>query len=1187
MTATRLNIRIFLKSLFLLALFSAGWLVPPSMAQTQLTKSARVVLNDDKTRIFFGNDVYVTQDAEKTLGAKVIFTRHQSNLRGDRQTSKLIDLGINSPHSILSFSVTNQSATEDWFLHFGRLLDGRQSTVKNLTVSNMQTGEVVKLTPINYNGSIGPAVKLRLEKSKTQFLVVSYEQEGGFANTIAPFFISESNYVQSLQFGDFLSSLANILFIFAVGFIVAFTISKRSFEALAILPYFLLATFLYFVMNTGFIAPVLSDAVMKNGLLGLIVAGGLLASRFFLGIKQQDITENIMFLGLAGLNVLVLGGYFFAQNTSGLFDDILIFAITILSLAAICAVSITQGQRGQAGAYFYCSGFFALFIGLLLSGLAAVNVVSSNVLFVNAFWLSLIPHAGFIGYALYIQDKLEASRRDLILAREKRASHSADRLQQSKENADQSRLLRVIERERELMSELREREIQRTDEMRKSKDQADEANRAKSAFLAVVSHEIRTPMTGILGMVRLLLDTQMNKQQHDYSQAILNSGDSMMALLNDILDFEKIESGNMDLEMIECDLTQLVQSVVTLMSGHATEKGISLAAQIDENFPLGLMGDPTRIRQILLNLVNNAIKFTDNGGVKIILKAQPVDTSKEENGQAGKTYQEIYFAVEDTGIGISEEGQSKLFAPFSQAEKSTARKYGGTGLGLAICRRLIEAMRGDIQVSSVEGEGTTFFFNLIMERTAQDAEDGDATPAQPVQQEAPIKPMWVLVVEDNEMNQKVIQGFLHKHNHEVTLTGSGEEALEVLQSKTFDVILCDIELTGMNGLDTTRAIRALPDPVQAETPVIALTGNVSKEDVQGFYAANMNGALAKPLDPEALKDVLQRVCDKNLEQPVILPKPLDGSIPNIAEEVPQVAQHQAVPEQQQQPPAEVEPVQAAEEASAPVTDEQPVQQPIAAKPGSIVQASSQRVTAKGSVTQIKKTPSVTQLAQQPNAPQQPVQPHPQEAPSPEPSETATEKPLETAKPITATKPTQTPAKAPETTASVKKKASSKKKPGDIKMNEDISEAPIHKFLAEVNVEETFDSFDLFDGEDDNEADDDAEPVNKDDVLNQVMVDNLKSSLGDKAFHDLLKGFFDKADELITELNGLQDGDDATSMQARGHELKGMAANFGFSEVAAIARIIEHSSKDGNVGEAVEAIKKLPDARQRALKAIAF
>ena len=1050
-------------------------------AFSQITKTARITLNEKSQKFYFGEHIYVTQDADKSLAAQVIFNRYQSNLRGDRQTSKLINLGINEPHSWLGVSVTNNSDVEDWVLDFGRLADGRYSRVKSLSITNMMTGKRYDLDRQSNQGAVGSAIRLALKPKSNQFLVISYEQEGGFANTIAPYFMSEENFLKSLQYGDFKGRAIALLFVFALGFFITFVIAKRSVEAAAIAGYVFVFGVLYFLIDVSFLSAYLSHAATSITICATGVLGCLFASKLYLDIKGQDFTESIMIYGLCGFIALCVCGAIFAADTSSIFDDSLIFASLTLSLAAICALSFSTAQRGQVDAYYYCIGFAALFAGILLSGLSAGGAIASNWLFINGFWIALLLHCGFVGYALMVKERVEASHRALLLSRERRASHSAERLQQSKENADQARLLRVIERERELMSELREREIKRTEEMRKSKDQADEANRAKSAFLAVVSHEIRTPMTGIMGMVRLLLDTKMNKEQHDYAQAILNSGDSMMALLNDILDFEKIESGNMDLEMIEFDLPQLVQSVVTLMSGHAAEKKISLEADIHADFPVSLVGDPTRLRQILLNLVNNAIKFTSDGGVKIILKASPVG---EAQSNESKHYQEIYFGVQDTGIGISEEAQADLFVPFSQAEASTTRKYGGTGLGLAICRRLVEAMRGELRVESVPNEGSTFYFKLVMAENKEDERrnssyksESDDAPEEARREAVPA--MRILIVDDNEMNRRVLEGFLKKDQHDLTMAENGEEALKAIEQQNFDAVLCDIEMDGMNGVETTRAIRRLADKERAATPVFALTGNVGEGDIERYYAANMNGFLAKPIDPVAVNRALKRVIDNDLEQAIILPD-----------------------------------IHAVE-----------------AELG--VDTSGLRLNDDENFLLDDENEGENE---------------------------------------------------------------------DIEAVEEDSVAPIHLFLNqahEENTHEDFDSFSIVDDEDEKEDEDEneetleepapiADDTTSDDdtpIIDQKMVGDLKSSLGEESFKSLLDGFFEKVDELVAALVALEDSGDAESIRARSHELKGMAANFGFSELAAISKIAEDSSKAGDLGAAVEAIKKLPDAHRRAEKAI--
>lgn len=438
-------------------------------------------------------------------------------------------------------------------------------------------------------------------------------------------------------------------------------------------------------------------------------------------------------------------------------------------------------------------------------------------------------------------------------------------LRQSKEAAENIRLLKVIEHERQVMNELREREVKQNEDMRKAVAAADEANRSKSAFLAVVSHEIRTPMTGIMGMIRLLLETQLDKKQRDYAQTVMDSGDAMMALLNDILDFEKIESGRLDLEYVDFDLHRILNSVITLMSGHAEAKKISLKLDIGSDVPRYFIGDPIRLRQVLLNLCGNSIKFTEEGGVTLRVQV-------DNFGEAPKTKEsrKIRFSIEDTGIGISPEAQRNLFNPFSQADSSITRKFGGTGLGLAICQRLIEAMGSQIKINSQEGEGSTFYFTIVMkEGTAEDAEQARHGHMQAGRQKSD-RTMKILVVEDNEINQKLLKEFLERMGHSIHQVMNGEDAVEAVKTGDFDTVLMDVELPGISGMGATKSIRALPDRQKAAIPVIALTGNIRDEDIGACYTANMNGHIAKPIDPSKLKSMLEKVAEGNLDNPVIL-----------------------------------------------------------------------------------------------------------------------------------------------------------------------------------------------------------------------------------------------------------------------------------------------------------------------------
>jgi CheY-like chemotaxis protein/nitrogen-specific signal transduction histidine kinase len=383
-------------------------------------------------------------------------------------------------------------------------------------------------------------------------------------------------------------------------------------------------------------------------------------------------------------------------------------------------------------------------------------------------------------------------------------------------------------------------------DLARAKKSIEDARKEKTDFLAIVSHEIRTPMTGIMGMIRLLMDTSLTPKQKEYADTLQYSCNALLALINDILDFSKVGVKKMDIETISFDLNRLIEGVVPLMSSRADEKKITLKTDVDPKTPRILKGDPTRIRQILLNLIGNAIKFTDKGSVTLIVK--PV--GRDENGR-----HKIYFAVKDTGIGMSPEVQKTVFVPYAQGHASIARRYGGTGLGLSISQQLTAAMGGMVEMSSAVGAGTTFYFTLAFEEATAVEEDASAAQIE-------AKPIKILVVDDNLINQKVVSGILEKDKHTIVTVSSAKEALEQIGKITFDVILMDMEMPDIDGPTATRMIRALPDKEKASIPVVAMTSNTSREDLETCFKAGMNASCSKPINIDQLRALMLQVANK-------------------------------------------------------------------------------------------------------------------------------------------------------------------------------------------------------------------------------------------------------------------------------------------------------------------------------------
>lgn len=805
-----------------------------------------LILTDDYSEHYLSPYLYEYKAQENSDINSVIHAPHTPIIKNETP-HKIIKLSNHKDATWLGFDVQNKSTKTKWAINLGTTNDGQFGLFNELDIFVKQenSNQFVKsdttisngLFPLSINNVGKAKVLIKLKSSGSLPAMIPFKMVD-FDN------INSKNNYKSIIFILFI--LIGLACFFAA---IAYVQTEFGYFYFSI--YYILLSFILSIQN-NFLS--LHDFVTGKMMVLLyfsVALTTLFMTKFFWGISNENKIIRLSLTVVAFLGFIsVLNGLYFINSDSflkSLFIYLPLLAIFITNI--IITIYFLQNYEDRKNSFLYA--LLISLLGFVISTLPFIGVMQPISTALNAYWYAILPQAFF--FIVAIKEKILLQSHDVVSSKYMQINEtdSVSRFRESREGKEQERLLRVIEQERKVLENLKQREAKRTDEMRKAKDIADQANKAKSAFLAVVTHEIRTPMTGIMGMVRLLMESNLSKDQKTYAQTIQDSSDAMLALLNDILDFEKIEQGKMTFETITFDLHRVLNGVAVLMNGHAVQKNIEMRIKLGDNVPQFVKGDPTRLRQVLLNLTGNAVKFTETGHVTIsVERIENEDQDKNENC-------EIYFSVIDSGIGISKEVQTNLFTPFSQANNTISRKFGGTGLGLAISKGLVQAMGSEININSNEGEGSTFFFILKMPigKSDQNSTNNIQKPKDTIDN---VTEKAILVVDDNEINLNVVQGLLAKLPHKITSVNSAEKSIEITKEKQFDLILMDIELPNMKGDEAAIKIRDSHDSLNKETPIIALTGNLMPHDIERYKQAHMNDVLEKPIDPEKLMHFVNR-----------------------------------------------------------------------------------------------------------------------------------------------------------------------------------------------------------------------------------------------------------------------------------------------------------------------------------------